>query len=59
MLSRATTITMASWQVQLIDIGFITIVDMNQLWQLPEHFKMIPRQVSQCANVYGDPTTRC
>ena len=59
MLSRATTITMASWQIQLIDIGFITIVDMNQLWQLPEHFKMIPRQVSQCANVYGDPTTCC
>lgn len=38
---------MATWQVQLIDVGMIRIVDINQLWNLPEHFKLIPRQVTQ------------
>lgn len=40
------TIVMAGSQVQLIDIGLTRIVDINQLWQLPEHFKTVPRQVS-------------
>lgn len=43
---NVTTIGASHWQVRLIDVGLTRIVDINQLWQLPEHFKTVPRQVN-------------